>query len=715
MIIQGSYEKTLYRDNRNGYTIFSFRTNDHSVPKNRFGTITCYGYMPVYSKYMPLTINGELKIEKQGEEVKFTVNEITEFSDDMDAFVEYLSSGYFKGIGKSIAKKIAKLYEEKKEGTISEYELHSKLYDIKGFSSEKAEDFLRKIKGLTNQRKLLEYIVKFGGTYKDAILLEEKYGTNALNNFCKNPYKTGCSVGISFYVCDAIARNLGFSAMEPERLESILIEALKTNEVYGSTKISFENLINIVRNIEKNAAYKENISPFLYLVQSQKSKYIICQNEEQIFYYLKDTYFAERDICKHISRLTESSTPFPFSETYISEVENKSNLIILDEQRNAFSMLNSSGVKILTGGPGRGKTTTITNIIWIYEKMFPDNKVVLCAPTGRASQRLAEVTGRESTTIHKLIEIKPFQNTFISKDETNPIEADCIIVDEFSMVDTHIFAMLLKAIKNGSILILVGDENQLKSVGCGDLLRDLIASSKIPTFKLTSVFRQSGDNSIILNSDKILQQDLNITEDNSFQLFQHKTEAEAKQQALYRAYELYDVNNIFSSQVLTTTKKGECGTYKLNKELQYMINCRKDSCSYGFYSYKLDDKIVMLHNNYNEGYYNGDMGQVIDINDSSITVLLNGEEHILTSENMDDLSLAYAMTVHKAQGSEAEFIIFVCPEEPNILLCNNILYTAVTRAKKAVYIHSVNMAFYTAIMKKLNDTRNTGLQYKLTK
>ena len=711
MIIQGVYEKTLYRDNQNGYTIFSFRTNDHTIPKNKFGTITCNGHIPVYSKYMPLTLEGELFTKN--EDVNFKVNTVSEFSDDMDAFVEYLSSGIFKGVGKSIAKKIAKLYEEKKEKKITEYELKSKLYEIKGFSSEKATDFLRKIDGLTNQRLLLEYIVRFGGTYRDVILLGEKYGNNALSFFKRNPYKTGCSVGISFYVCDAIAKDMGFSMLSEERLESIFIEALKTNEVYGHTRAGFQYLIKIIRNIEKNSAYKTDVSPLLYFVQAQKSKHIICTEEEKIYYYLKDTYFAEKNICKQISRLKESCISFPFSEEYIKDVEKKCSLVILDEQRHAFSMLKTSGVKSLTGGPGRGKTTLIKEIIWLYEKMFPDNKVVLCAPTGRAAQRLSEASGRTATTIHKLLDIKPFQDTYISKDESNPIDAKCIVVDEFSMVDTIIFSQLLKALTNDVLLILVGDENQLKSVGCGDLLRDLIASNKIETYRLTSVFRQSENNSIILNSDKILEQDLDIVEDDSFKLIQCDSEIDARKQALYKAYDLYDVSNIFSSQVLTTTKKGECGTYKLNKEMQYMINCRKDSCAYGFYSYKLDDKIVMLHNNYNEGYYNGDMGQVVQINETSITVMINNEEFTLTGENMDDVSLAYAMTVHKAQGSESDYIIFVCPEEPNILLCNNILYTAVTRAKKAVYIYSVNMAFYTAIVNKMNKTRNTGLLYKL--
>ena len=383
--------------------------------------------------------------------------------------------------------------------------------------------------------------------------------------------------------------------------------------------------------------------------------------------------------------------------------------------------MKSTGVKILIGDPGTGKTTTIKTIIKGFLYMKPNAKIELAAPTGRASQRLAEATGYPANTVHKLLELKPFQkksDICLCKNETNPIDADLLIVDEFSMVDIELLSLLLNAIKNNTLVIFVGDENQLESVGDGNVLHDLIMSKKFETFKLKEIFRQntSKKSNIITNGQKIIKGNSDFETGNDFKIFKtcnssmtEKNVVEIFKTALKNNIDINDI------QFITSNRKKINGTNELNKKLQeiYQKDKNNDFMYYGVNKFYVNDKVIMEHNNYDLGYFNGDIGYITKITELNVFINLGDKTISLSKHNMEDVSLAYAITVHKSQGSEYNISVIVLPEQPVLLLTRNLVNTAITRSKKMSILINEKNALDTAASNKYKVNRKTSLKLRL--
>lgn len=716
--VHGVYQSTLYRDGKSGYTIFSFRVKEQDIHTSSFGTITCKGVIPLYAKSMPLCVSGEYREDKSGE--YFEVQTCNEEVSETKELVAYIQGFDFPGIGKSKAEKIATSFVPFFEA-LKEEDSPEKLSNLLKIEYEKAEEMIIALLSGVFQKELLHIILPCGGNSSDVAYLYTTYGRKAKEILLSNPYILCQEEQMSFYLADNIAKKNGVSYLSQNRRKALLIEALHRNEQSGNTFCLFSQLLSHIKEIQKHCAYEKNVPEMLFFPMLETIPEVTLIKEDKYRIYLTRTYKAECNIVRQINRLEKTKTEFPFKDEYIDSFGKHSSMIILDEQRNAFQILKNSGVKMLIGGPGRGKTTLICGFIEIFEEMFPEKSIALCAPTGRAAQRMSEVTGKYASTIHKLIDFRPYGKEFVTKNANDPIIADLIIVDEFSMVDTFLFSLLLSAVKNGSLLLLVGDENQLQSVGCGSILRDLIGSGQIPVYKLTSIFRQSGDSSIIGNSDKILSMDLSFDYKDDFKIIEEKTETIQKC-ILDTFFSSFSTEDLYHTQILSTTKKGQIGTRELNKHIQNILQ-KENILLYGKRAFYPGDKIIMTRNNYQAvgesscGYFNGDMGYVESVGEDGLTVVLGSGNHFdrfcLQDECLNDIELAYAITVHKSQGSEYHRVVLVAPKVPKSLLNNYLVYTAVTRARENVTIISEDMAFYEAVLNKEEIVRSTGLKYKL--
>ena len=407
----------------------------------------------------------------------------------------------------------------------------------------------------------------------------------------------------------------------------------------------------------------------------------------------------------------------PFNSSVIDEIEKEYNIKYSISQRESFNFIKSSGIKILTGGPGTGKTTVIRGLIEAYKRTNPKGIVALCAPTGRAAQRITESTKMEASTIHRLLDCKPYgdnEEELTCKNQDNPLSADLLIVDEVSMVDTELFAMLLGAVKSGTLIILCGDTDQLPSVGAGNVLKDLIASKQFPVNVLDTVYRQTDGSNIIHNANCVRTGnrremrcgiDFEIIEVNSEKKIQDKIVN------ILRSLKYDDIN---AFQVLTPSKKGNAGTIQLNKLIQPICNQNTSKIFYGNTGFKCGDKIMTIRNNYKLNYFNGDIGVVKSVSEQGMEIEINGETIKLTEGLYEDVSLAYASTIHKSQGSEYSTVIIALPSSPKLMLKKDLLYTAITRAKERVIIIAENGALDTAVRQVTNPiTRKTSLMEKI--
>ena len=371
--------------------------------------------------------------------------------------------------------------------------------------------------------------------------------------------------------------------------------------------------------------------------------------------YLKWLYRAEEETARQLQRLMRSSQPLEFDPDIADWAEANCGIKYAPQQRESFKLIEKTGVAVITGGPGTGKTTTVNGLIAAYEKLNPNKVIRLCAPTGRAAQRMTESTGREAVTIHRLLEFRPFGNDTVHKNAADPIIADLIVVDEASMLDIELASIFLSAVQSGTLVLFIGDINQLPSVGPGDVLHDLIDSECIPTVQLSTVYRQGSQSPIIVNSKRI-NEGLNcaVTDDDY-----HMDVLEDASTILLRTIQLvasmYDPQKPFDVQVLAPTHKGDAGVGMINTMLQDVLNPPngQPEMKYGSRIYRVGDKVILLNNNYSVGYFNGDIGTVKDITSEGIEIEILDKTLKLTKSEMEDLNLAYCMSIHKSQGSGA--------------------------------------------------------------
>ncbi len=705
MIIDGIYLSTVKRNEHTGFTIFKFKY--YGPAHDRF-IIYVQACIPIYVREMPLRIEGEFVPNKKN---YFKATSVKEKISDNEISIAYLSNKNFGGIGPKRAKLIVDAVGPDIFSIIDSTDGIQKLKKIKGIPTNTIDELIVRVRNTIAQREIFEFLLKYYGTVIPAIKIAEKYKHRTMDVINDNPYICCTEFDIPFYTADAIAFDLGFDYLDKKRIEAIIFEAMKMSTSQGNVFLYQTELNNNIKFVIKNSAFRNDI-PLTYIASIMvKCRWLKIEKEgnSKTKIFFKSLWLCESETARHINRLRSEKLCLPYKENIADIIEKKSNIKFHKAQKQAFNLLRTSGIKILTGGPGTGKTTILNGIIQAFYELNPYSKVVLCSPTGRASQRMAEQTGKESSTIHKLLEIKPYEDIYTTRDNIENIDADFIIVDEFSMIDIEIMSIFLNAIKNKTLVLFVGDVDQLPSVGPGNVMRDLIKSNVIELYKLTNVYRQTSGSVIVDNANMIIKGNNTLKFNDSFKMYELQQE-ESFNDFVVKLFDGNKTLNMNNTQILTTVRKGDGGANKLNKLIQKQLFDERDAY---FSTFTIGDKVIINENNYTLGVFNGDLGIVKHILEDGIEIDIGGELVMIPNLYLDIVSLAYAITVHKSQGSEFENVVIVLPDDSPSMLQRNLLYTAITRAKSSVIILSKNGSFNTAIAKNYIIKRNTTLAEKI--
>lgn len=712
--IEGSVENILFKNPVNGYIVLDLDAGGELIP--------VFGNLGDIEEGEVLILEGNYTTsQKYGTQFKAEYCE-RKLPENAVNIEKYLASGAIKGIGPGLAKKIVNMF-----GAASLEIIENNTYrlsEIKGISRKKCDEIAEEAKKLFSLRAVTSFLSQFNIKPKFAMNLFRRYGGNSLDLIKLNPYIL-CSDGIDveFTRADSVARELDIPRNSDKRIIAGIQYILRAFSERGHTCMLIEHLLKVVSD-KLNISEKEFYDSYnAGLEDNELFNYIIDDNE---FVFLPDFYYAEQLIADRINVIRDFISPEDFNyDTLIDMEEAEKNIKYEAKQRQAITTAVSRGLMVLTGGPGTGKTTTLNAIISIFEKR--GDIVFLAAPTGRAAKRMSDLTGREAKTIHRLLEVvfDTSDRLVFAHNENNPLDCDVIVIDEMSMVDSILFEKLLRALRLGCRLIMVGDFHQLPSVGAGNLLKDIIASKCVPVVELTEIFRQAQQSSIVMNAHKIVSGEYpDVTRKDSDFFFFKRTEfpnaidlvVDLAKRRLPNAYKYSPMDDI---QIIAPSRKGTVGTVELNKVLQEKLNPpAKDKAEHkGFlYTYRVGDKVMQIRNNYDivwkkdkeqgTGIFNGDIGRIIAISPAAQTVQINfdGRLAVYTFELLSQVELAYAITVHKSQGCEFEAVIMPVMGVFEKLCYRNLLYTAVTRAKKLLIL--VGSEEY--INKMVDNNRRTG-------
>ena len=735
---EGILEEIIFQNEVNGYTIGIFETEEEQF--------TIVGYLPFISKGDSLKIYGKFVEHKDyGEQFKIETFEKL-MPKTLGALEKYLASGNIKGVGPATAKKIINLFGD---DTIHVLKFEpEKLAQIKGISKEKAKEISESFVENWEVWQIVGFLERFGIGAESAKKVYNLLGINAIQEIEADPYiLIDISRGVDFNQIDQMAIKLGIDRESQKRITSGIKYALIKITYNGHCCTLKENLIEYVKQLL--GVSTEVIEEGLLTLKVNDDIVVENRDGEQ-WVYLYSFYRTEKNIAERIIKLEQAKNTKKFNniEKELKLVEEKTDMLLSEKQKEAIKMINENNVTIITGGPGTGKTTIIKSIIEIYKpKKY---KIVLSAPTGRAAKRITETTGEEASTLHRLLEIgKLDEETFYKKDkeyEGSPIDADIIIVDEVSMVDMFIMSSLLSCIYLGTKLILVGDTDQLPSVGPGSVLKDIISSERIPTVHLNQIFRQAAKSKIIVNAhrvndgEKFIQKDDPNLEENpkeDFFFIKENNPEKILEQVLSlcngRLKKYGDYDFFENIQVLTPTKKGMLGTKELNKALQQELNPHRDGepekLSMGA-TFRIGDRVMQTKNNYDmywekkdgeslevgNGVFNGETGTITNINEKEKNIRIKFDDEKVCWYEFNDLEQiehSYCVTIHKAQGSEFDVVIMVIPQAAPMLLTRNLLYTGITRAKKLLIVIGNDKVVDYMINNVDSKKRNTGLEYKL--
>ena len=682
MKFEGIIKSIIYRNEENGYTVLSLETSD--------SPITCTGIMPFFNENDQVVVEGELIYhDKYGEQINVESAKIKKPS-GKKAIISYLSSGNIESIGKKTAELI---YEKFKDDSIDVvFNETEKLLSIQGIGKKKLEKIKESTIDARDSREALLYLQGLNISFNLSNKIYKAYGDNTISIVKTNPYKLSEDIsGIGFVMADNIAMNMQMKNDSKFRISAAISYILKNDaEMSGSCALKKEDLLNKTFDLIKVDKNKinEQINEDLL-----KSKIQIIKIGEDEFVYDKDIYKAEKSCAINLSRLQ--------NEKYIFDVK-------INEDFDAFSKEQEIAIKeafnnmllVITGGPGTGKTTIIKAICNILNEN--NLKFNLAAPTGRAAKRMQESTENVAFTIHRLIGIKP-ENPIPEFNEENTLDCDYVIVDEASMIDIKLMDKLLKALSSKTALILVGDHNQLPSVGAGNVLKDIL-DTDIKAVKLKKIFRQAKESNIVVNAHKINDGLYPILNQKNKDFFFINSNSKKFQNDLLdlvknRLPNYYKLDPINDIQILAPSKKSLWGIVNINELCQKELNKNPNSIKINNRIFKLGDKVMQVRNNYeleslnpddfDDGVYNGDIGRIIDIdkNMESLKVeFYDGNIVSYKKEDVKDLDLSYAITIHKSQGSEFDCVLIPMMPASFMLLNRNLLYTAITRAKKLVIL-----------------------------
>lgn len=728
MALIGTIEDIVFRNDENGYTVAKLE-KDGSL-------ITVVGKFIDVQVGANVTLEGKFEKSKFGIQYAFTSYELT-LPKTIAGIEKYLGSGLIRGVGPITAKRIVEHFGE---DTLDIMEYNpEKLAEIKGISDKKAIEIGFSFREHKEVQNTIMFLQTYNISTNMALKIYNVYREKTTDIVKNNPYKLIEDIeGIGFTTADKIAKNIGIPADSKYRIRAGLIHVLKmSSEKNGNTYLPKNMLMGEAAKILE-LEYEENKELFdttfdtLCLDKTCVTMWI--DNVEIVM--LSRFYYYENSIAQKLTWLKHSSKDENINiDDEIANFEQRNKLSLHEEQKNAIKGAINNGVYVITGGPGTGKTTIIKCILEILENM---HKVVsLVAPTGRASKRMSDSTGKEAKTIHRLLEVNVIKTTesYFIHNETNPLKTDVVICDEVSMVDCALMCNLLKALPRDCKLILVGDKDQLPSVGAGNVLADILNSGVVPFCMLTKIFRQSEKSLIITNAHLINDGKMPLIDNSSMDFFfESKMEPENIKDTIVDLvtnrlpkYLHTDANQI---QVLAPMKMGVCGIENLNKTLQERINPpspNKPQIEVGQTIFRLGDKVMQITNNYDlewkkqgkyameegKGVFNGDIGYItlIDPNSGEVNVEFeDGRNCLYARPDLLDLSLSYAITIHKSQGSEFDTIVIPAIAGPSIILTRNLIYTAVTRAKKMVVIVGEKQYLKRMVSNKYTATRFTLLK-----
>lgn len=703
--ISGYIEQIIYSVKESGYTVFSLSTEAEDI--------TCVGYFRYIDEGETVELQGEYTVHQvYGRQFNVKSYTVT-VPQDIVSVERYLSSGAIKGIGPAMARRIVKEFGEDTFRIMEEEP--ERLTIIKGISENKAREIAIQVNEKKDFRKVMVHLQQYGITINLANKIYERYGQDTIKIINENPYILADDInGVGFKIADEIASKIGIKTDSDYRIKSGILYVLTQAVSEGHVYLPKEILLNRVSELLE--IDKEHIFTNVMNLMIDK-RLIIKEEKDEVRVYSTTFYYTELSVARRLLDLSVSLSNDPEElRPTIEKIADESGLVLDDIQCDAVIKAITNGVVVITGGPGTGKTTTINMIIKYFERVGLD--FYLAAPTGRAAKRMTETTGYEASTIQRLLHLVPTNDddirSFIyEKNEDDPLLADVIIIDEMSMVDLPLFNFLLKAISVGTRLILVGDINQLPSVGPGSVLKDIIKSESFPVVKLQKIFRQAEASDIVVNAHKINNGEY-ITLDNKSKDFFYLKRDEANHiisniiTLINEKLPKYVEAEPFDIQVLTPMKKGNLGVERLNPILQQYLNppaFSKSEKQYGDTLFRIGDKVMQIKNNYKLeweitskygipidsglGVFNGDMGIVKAIDSNSETLVVEFDECrkvTYTFSNLDELELAYAVTIHKSQGSEYPAVIIPLLSGPRMLFNRNLLYTGVTRAKRSVVL-----------------------------
>ena len=737
-VIKGYVEHIIYRNEENSYTVMNVSTRDDEI--------TCVGVLPFISEGECIEASGRYMVHASyGEQFKIDSYEVKPPEDQM-AIERYLGSGAIKGIGSALAARIVRRFKEDTFRIIEQEP--ERLAEIKGISERKAREIASQIEEKRDVREAFIFLSGYGISNTLAVKIYNQYGNDLYRVIRENPYRMADDVtGVGFKIADEIARRAGIEADSDFRIKSGLYYILTRAAGEGHIYLPREELLERTRQL-LGLPIEE---PDRYLMDlSIEHKITIKNMEDTCRVYASSLYYLELNTAKLLCdlNLVERIDEEKLLKK-VSRIEKNQDQELDEHQREAVLEAGRRGLLILTGGPGTGKTTTINTMIELFRSEGMD--IALAAPTGRAAKRMTEATGYEAKTIHRLLEVEGGpDNTdssenaggsgLFGRNASNPLDTDVLIIDEMSMVDIYLMHALLQAVTPGTKLILVGDASQLPSVGPGCVLRDIIESDTCKVVRLTRIFRQAEQSDIVVNAHKINRGE-HMPLDNKSRdfFFLRRDDANVIISITIRLISQklpgYVHAKPMDIQVLTPTRKGLLGVERLNRILQQYLNPAspdKEEHTHGDILFREGDKVMQIKNNYQleweirgkygivadhgSGVFNGDIGviQTISPVTERVTVLFDDERWVeYPFSGLDELELAYAVTIHKSQGSEYPAVVIPLLAGPRMLMNRNLLYTAVTRAKTCVTIVGDSQVFYDMIDNTQQQMRYTSLKERL--
>ena len=729
--VTGYVEHIVFRNEENGYTVFHLENED--------GEVTCVGNLNFITEGEMLELEGEyVNHSVYGNQLKVSAYRVKE-PEDLVSIERYLGSGAIKGIGQTMASRIVKKFREDTFRIIEEEP--ERLAEIKGISERKAMEIASQMEEKKDMRKSMIYLQKYGISTKLAAKIYQRYGMKVHQILEENPYRLADDIeGVGFRTADEIAARIGIHTDSDYRIRSGLFYILQQAVAEGHIYLPEELLLRRAKVLLGNEI--EDIEKYIMDLCMER-KTVMKEKDGKVIVYPAHYYYMELNTAKMLNDLDiDCQMPEDMMEKRLRAVEEKEKIELDPLQHKAVIESIKHGLLILTGGPGTGKTTTINTMIQFFES--EGLSILLAAPTGRAAKRMTEATGYEAQTIHRLLEVNgnPEEESTggFLRNRENPLEADVIIIDEMSMVDLNLMHALLSAVVQGTRLILVGDVDQLPSVGPGSVLKDIISSERFHVVTLTKIFRQAGESDIIMNAHKInAGEPVELNKKSRDFFFVKCDEADtiiggiiALIQRKLPQYVQAHPNEI---QVMTPTRKGLLGVERMNVILQKYLNPadeKKTEREINGRLFREGDKVMQIKNNYQleweictrfgltvdkgMGVFNGDMGVISEINEYKETVEVEYDEGRKVKygfDMVDELELAYAITVHKSQGSEYPAVILPLLPGPKLLYNRNLLYTAVTRAKKCLTIIGSDTTFQEMIRNKSEQERYTSLAERI--